>query len=155
MRAFWEKPRGPAINATIVLAGVVLAQVILFWPSLSGQKVLLPLDLLKLNGDLIPMARGEKPAFHNWVRSDLVRIGEPGRRYDAAEIHSGRWPMWRTFLFGGAPNLSPRLSPFYLLAIFVSSPAVYPWLQLLTALIAGAGTYVFCRRVLQVGFPPA
>ena len=50
-----------------------LVQAILFWPSLSGQKVLLPLDLLKLPGDLIPMARGEKPAFHNWVRSDIVR----------------------------------------------------------------------------------
>ena len=151
----WEKLRGSAEKAAIVLAGVVLAQAILFWPSLSGQKVLLPLDLLKMEGDLIPMARGEKPAFHNWVRSDLSRTSEPQRRYDAGEIHAGRWPMWRTYLFAGSPEVTPRLSPFWLLAISATSPAILAWVQLLTALVAGVGAYVFCRRVLQVGFQPA
>ena len=155
MHPVWEKLRGSAQKAAIVLAGVVLAQAILFWPSLSGQKVLLPLDLLKMEGDLIPMARGEKPAFHNWVRSDLSRTSEPQRRFDAGEIHAGRWPMWRTYLFAGSPEVTPRLSPFWLLAISATSPAILAWVQLLTALVAGVGAYVFCRRVLQVGFQPA
>ena len=47
--------------------------------------------------------------------------------------------MWRTFLFGGVPDITARLSPFWLLAILATSPAVYPWLQLLTGAACGDG----------------
>ena len=48
--------------------------------------------------------------------------------------------------------LSPSYSPLWLPAYFIRSPVVLAWVQVGVALTAGLGMFVFCRRVVRVGF---
>jgi hypothetical protein len=52
------------LRAALLLIGLIIPQVILYGPSLSGQKLLLPLDILQSGSyyrppDVIVMYRGE------------------------------------------------------------------------------------------------
>src|SRR5262249_43556637 len=95
-------PHGPLLRAVvfevshriqrllIVLAGVFIGQFILYGPSLVGQKVLLPLDILTGEGAYTP--RTEETAqvrVKDKFLVDLVLLFEPSRRFAANEIHSG------------------------------------------------------------------
>jgi hypothetical protein len=141
----------------ILLAGIVTSQVILYGHSLIGTKILLPLDLLALPNVYLPMAsetRGIVP--HDVVQSDLAYLVEPERHFVASELRAGHWPMWVPGQYAGKPVLQgPWLSPLSLLLAAFPSPVVLAWHQLLAAIIAGVGFYLFCRRALGVGFWPA
>lgn len=138
-------------TAVLLLAGIVVGQSILFGPSLIGRKVLLPTDQLAQPHVYLPATAGPPVAPHDFARSDLVLSIEPARLFDAGELAAGRWPMWMPFQYAGCPDLYPKLSPFWLLAVWFTSPVVWAWLQVLVGLIAGAGVYLFCRRLLEVG----
>ena len=151
-------PRWPKrLAGTLVLVmGIVAGQAVLYGPSLVGQKVLLPLDILTLPGVFIPRGEGLSPrAPHDSVLSDLIYTGEPGRRFAAGEIQAGRVPLWNPYQFAGVPYLFPKFSPIWLLGTTFSSAVMVAWMQMMLALITGTGAYVFCRRVLQVSFWPA
>jgi hypothetical protein len=60
--------------------------------------------------------------------------------------------MWAPNYFAGAPFIWPKFSPFLALQCCSASPLVLAWTQLLAALVAGVGAYLFFRRVLNVGF---
>ena len=140
----------------LVLAGIILGQVVLYGPSLTGNKILLPLDILAQAGVYIPQttkAAGLAP--HDMILSDLVYVSEPARRFACSEFHQGRFPLWAPYQYGGVPFVWPKYSPFLLLECLVKSPVILAWVQLLAALVAGVGMYFFCRRTLQVGFWPA
>jgi hypothetical protein len=141
----------------IVLAGILLSQVILYGPSLIGSKILLPIDTLAQPGVYIPVTpetAGMVP--HDAIQSDLAYIIEPERLFIANELRAGRWPMWVPGQYAGKPVLQgPWLSPLSILFVASPSPLVLAWYQLLAALIAGVGFYLFCRRALGVGFWPA
>ena len=93
--------------------------------------------------------------MQNPSRSDMIEVSEPARRFAAAELHAGRLPMWTPYNFAGAPFIWPKFSPFLALQCSTESPVVLAWSQLLAAIVAGLGTYLFCRRVLAVSFWPA
>ena len=140
----------------IVLAGITLGQAILYGPSLAGRKILLPLDMLAEPTYYLPQTPAvAKIEQHNVARSDLIDAAEPARRFAAAELHAGRLPMWNPFNFAGAPFIWPKFSPFLALQCVTASPVVLAWSQLLAAIVAGLGAYLFCRRVLAVSFWPA
>jgi hypothetical protein len=140
----------------IVLAGIVLGQVILYGPSLAGWRILLPLDNLAEPTVYLPRtAEVEQIEPHNPSRSDLIYLAEPARRFAVAELHAGRLPMWTPYNFAGAPFIWPKFSPYAALQCLTASPVALAWAQLLTALVAGLGAYLFCRCVLGVGFWPA
>jgi hypothetical protein len=140
----------------IVLAGIVLGQVILYGPSLAGRKILLPLDLLAQPSYYLPRtAEVEKIEPQNPSRSDLIDVDEPARHFAAAELHAGRLPMWTPYSFAGAPFIWPKFSPFLALQCATVSPVMLAWSQLLAAIVAGVGAYLFCRSVLAVSFWPA
>jgi hypothetical protein len=140
----------------VVLAGIVAGQAVLYGPSLIGRKVLLPLDILAQPGIYDPIPPGVRPPRpHDPVLSDLVLGLEPARRFAAAEIRAGRWPMWMPFQYAGCPYLAPKYSPFCLLGYAIGSPLGVAWSQVLLALVAGGGAFLFCRRALGVGFWPA
>src|SRR5439155_8837061 len=80
---------------------------------------------------------------------------EPMRRFAVSEVHAGRLPLWAPYHYAGAPFIWPKLSPFLALESCTRSPIILAWTQVLTALIAGSGAYLFFRRVLAVGFWPA
>ncbi|HEX7508886.1 MAG TPA: hypothetical protein VF550_19085, partial [Polyangia bacterium] len=141
----------------IVLAGIVLAQVILYGPSLIGTKILLPIDTLAQSGVYIPVTpETAKIIPHDAIQSDLAYVIEPERQFVASELRAGRWPLWVPGQYAGKPVLQgPWLSPLSILLAAFPSPMVLAWHQLLAALIAGVGFYLFCRRALGVGFWPA
>ena len=140
----------------IILAGIALGQVILYGPSLTGRKILLPLDLLAQPTYYLPRTpEVAKIEPQNTSRSDLIDVDEPARRFAVAEFHAGRLPMWAPYNFAGAPFIRSKFSPFLALQCATVSPVVLAWSQLLAAILAGLGAYLFCRRVLAVSFWPA
>ncbi len=139
----------------IVLAGIFAGQAVLYGPSLTGQKILLPLDILEQPHVFIPtMSQAVAPA-HNRIQIDLVTLGEPARRFAAQEIQAGRFARWNPNQYAGAPVVFSTLSPFSLLGTCFLSPLVIPWVQMMLACIAGVGAYAFFRRGLDVNFWPA
>jgi hypothetical protein len=144
---------GKSLRLLIVVAGVVLGQAILYGPSLIGQKILLPLDLLTRPGFYIPRtAETAKIVPRNFMLVDLIDGSEPARRFAASEIHQGRFPLWAPYQYGGVPFVWPKYSLFYFLESCVKSPVVLAWAQLLAALVAAGGMYLFCRQTLRVSF---
>ena len=147
---------GKFLRLLMVVAGVVLGQAILYGPSLIGQSILLPLDLLALPGMYIPQtAQTAKIVPHNLMLVDLIDVYEPARRFAASEIHQGRFPLWAPYQYGGVPFVWPKYSLFLFLESCVKSPVVLARVQLLAALVAGGGMYLFCRHTLRVSFWPA
>ena len=143
------------LRPTVLFAGLLLPQIAEFGPSLVGAKVLLPLELLALPGIYLPDLpeyRGIEPG--NSVNLDKVEQYEPARRFAAEEIRAGRYPKWFPYGHGGTPFiLSP--SPFVLMYLAVPDPITLAWIQLVKALLAGFGAFLFLRRSLEVGFWPA
>ena len=144
------------LRILLVAAGIFAGQALLYGPSLLGKKILLPLDILEQPKNYIPVPPNTAvPWPHNNTMSDLVFNGEPERLAAAREIKAGRLPQWNPREFAGAPSLFPKLSPFAWLLASIESPRIIPWVQLLTALVAGIGAYLFFRQALQIGFWPA
>jgi len=141
---------------SIVLAGIVLGQVLLYGPCLAGRKILLPLDILASPNIYLPQTpETARIQPHNSILSDLIFLFEPERRFAVSELHAGRLPMWASYHFGGTPFIWPKFSLFMALQCTTASPVILAWVQLLAALVAGTGAYWFCRRVLTVSFWPA
>jgi hypothetical protein len=144
------------VRCLIVIAGIILGQGVLYGPSLVGQKILLPLDILAEPGVYIPPTPGTAAMVpHNTVLSDLVFVLEPARRFAVSEIHHGHFPMWAPYQYGGVPFIWPKFSLFLLLECCTKSPTILAWVQLFAALVGGAGMFFFCRKSLNVGFWPA
>jgi len=142
-----------SLRLLILLLGILLGQAILYGPSLTGSKILLPLDLLAMKGAYIPRTPETARIIpHNPALSDLVD-GESHRRFFSREFRSGRMPHWYPCQYAGAPINT--CSPFVILSACFESPKILPWVHMLTALVAGSGAYLFCRRVLQLAFRSA
>jgi hypothetical protein len=141
----------------ILLAGIITSQGILYGPSLVGAKILLPIDLLAQPEVYIPVTPATANLVpHDQIQSDLAYVIEPERMFVASELRQGRWPLWVPGQYAGKPVLQwPWLSPLAILLAAIPSPIVLAWHQLLAAIIAGAGFYLFCRRALGVRFWPA
>ena len=144
------------VKFLIVIAGIILGQVVLYGPSLVGQKILLPVDILTHPGTYIPQTpETAKIVPHDMILSDLICPLEPARRFAVSEIHQGRFPTWAPYQYGGVPFVWPKFSPFLLLECCTRSPVILAWVQLCAALVGGAGMFCFCRKSLRVGFWPA
>ena len=140
----------------LVLAGILVGQAILYGPCLVGRKILLPLDLLALPGMYLPQSSEIAQILpHDRVLADLIDVDEISRRFAVSELYAGRWPLWAPYQFAGVPFVWPKYSPLQLLKFCTPSPVILAWSQLLGAVVAGLGAYVFSRRVLKVGRWPA
>ena len=149
--------RARAVQAVALLAGLIVPQVILYGPSLSGSKLLLPLDLLAMPNYYLPRT----PQYasvqpYDFVLADEIVLFEFERRFAAHEFRSGRWPLWTPDIYIGAPYaVWGKYAPLNALYYLWPSPAALAWMQLLKSLIAGIGTYLFFRRGLAVSRWPA
>ena len=140
----------------LVVLGIVLLQAILYGPSLTGRKILLPLDILAQPDVYLPRISGvTNIPPRNPSVSDLVYGIEPQRVFAVSELRSGRLPMWAPYEFGGVPFIFPKFSPFLLLECCTASPVVLAWSRVCQALVAGLGAYFFILRALQLRFGPA
>ena len=152
----WRKTHGSIARLLVVMAGIVVGQAILYGPSLAGRKILLPLDILAKPDYYLPRtAEVEKIVPHDPIMSDQVLELEPERQFAVQEIRAGRFPNWMPHEYAGVPcyrwSFSPPVLPKYL----VASPRVLAWIQVLIALVAGTGAYLFLHRAMRVGFWPA
>lgn len=138
-----------------VIAGALLTQALVLWPSLSGRRVLLPLDVLA-SPNLYLTSVDPRAALADMSNSDPVVQYEPWRRFAAAEFRAGRIPLWNPYGFAGAPfALWPKYSPFNVLYYAWPATSTLVFMHLAVALVACAGAYVFFRRSLRVAFWPA
>jgi hypothetical protein len=149
-----RRAAGPALGRLlVVLLGIVVGQAALYGPSLLGRRILLPLDMLEVPRIYIPVTPGAAGFVpHDVCLLDLVCQFEPARRFAVAELQAGRFPLWTDFQYAGSPFIWPKFSPFMLLEYAVASPVILAWVQLLYALVAGTGAYLFFRRALGVRF---
>jgi len=148
------------LRAAIVVAGLVIGQFVLYGPSLIGQRILLPLDILKTNGTYIPQTpetRNYRP--QNRVFADEVLSIEMRRQFAVREVRAGRLPLWNPYLYCGAPfmaaNNTAVFSPYRVPDYLFPGPRTIAWVQMLKALVAGIGAYLFFRVSLGVRFLPA
>ncbi len=146
--------RGRAGRWAIVVLGVVALQCVLFGPSLLGQRVLLPLDILAAPGVYLPASSVDGPVrIHNGTLSDQVFAFQLGREFTSRELREGRLPLWSPYGFAGAPFAKfAKYSPINLLYALLPAPITLAWMQLVKSLIAGLGAYAFFRRSLRVSF---
>lgn len=152
-----ESAIGRGLGVVIAIAGILAGQVILFGPSLAGQKILLPVDLLSQPAYYLPQTPETRAIeSHNRILSDPLLAWEFSRRFAARELRSGRAPIWNPYGFCGAPTaVFPVYSPFFLPYYLFPSPYTLAWIQLLVSLVAGLGAFAFFRIVLGVGVWPA
>jgi len=150
-----QQPGRRFSRLAIILAGIVAGQFLLYGPSLTGRKVLLPLNFLAAARCYLPQTIPATNAYQDPIPQDLVLLFEPDRLFAIREFAAGRFPFWTPAKFGGVPFIWPKYSPFFLFTCLAASPIILAWAQLLAALVAGTGAYLFCRRVLLTGFWPA
>jgi hypothetical protein len=149
LRARWQR-------VLILAAGVVATHLVLYAPSLSGQKILLPLNHLVAPGVYLPPSPQYKDAHPpNFALSDEVLQLEFRQRFAAAEVRAGRVPLWYPYNYCGAPFVFCTFSPFVLPYYLFPHPITAAWSHVLAALVGAGGAYVFFRRALGVGFWPA
>ena len=143
----------PQQRRAVLLAGLLLTQLLVFWPSLVGSKVLLPVDLLSTPRNY-PIA--EPASQHDFTLFDLVASYQPFRQFAAEEFRAGRLPMWHPGMFGGTPFAQfGKYSPYNLIYYAAPGPAALAWIQVIKSLVLGLGAYVFLRRVAKVSYWPA
>jgi len=140
----------------IVLVGILAGQSCLYGTALVGRQVLLPLDLLASRGVYLP--RGAETAGivpRDRTHSDQVLQYEMVRRFSAAEVRAGRWPLWSPYGYAGAPFFGVQATPFQSVYVLLwPSPYSLAWIQLLVAFVAGTGAYRYCRDVCGTAFWP-
>ncbi len=141
----------------ILLLGLLLPQIALYWPSLIGTKILLPLDILEMPQMYIPRDSSDPlPTIHNPILSDGVLQTELNRRFSAEEIRAGRLPLWNPYNYCGTPFLAANntavLSPFRILDYLWPSPVAVAWGHLLQVLVGGIGAFLFFERAWKVRF---
>lgn len=140
-----------------VLLAILLPQGVLFGPALVGRKILLPLDVLAIGAHWIAESSPEhREEAQDRFLSDLVFVTELNRRYCVDEVRSGRLPLWNPHIYCGAPFLASShpavFSPYRLLDYAWPGPEAVAWGQVLKALVAGFGAYLFLRRALGASF---
>ncbi len=96
----------------------------------------------------------------NWMPADggdLVSFLFPTYRFAAAALHSGAWPLWNPFLYGGAPHIGDIQAGFLYppnLLLFLLKPdfpyVALQWLSIGHLWFAGAGMYLLLARGLRV-----
>ncbi|MBM3321323.1 MAG: hypothetical protein FJY73_11670 [Candidatus Eisenbacteria bacterium] len=145
------RPRsGRPTSLVVVVLAILACQVILFWPSLSGRKLLLSLDMLAQQSVYLPRTpETEKIVPHERTLADPVLAFEPARRFASREIRAGRIPLWDPYMFAGVPFTRwSQYSVYDLVYYLFDSPRSLAWIQLLKALVAGTGALLFFRRIL-------
>ena len=148
-----DPAESPARRArvAILLLGLILPQVVQLWPSLTGRRVFLPLDVLNLPYMYSPDVRTRA---HDELMSDPVVVFEVWRRFTVAEVRAGRLPLWNPHGYAGYPHVAANqtavFSPYRLIDYAWPGPEALAWTQIVRSCVAGAGMYLFLRRALRV-----
>jgi len=140
----------------LIIAGLFIVPLLLFWQQTLGGRTLLPVDNLYAFEPYASMA--EEAGItepHNALISDLILENYAWKLTIDEQLKQGQLPLWQRAIVGGAPFLaagqSSSLYPFTLLTLFIFPiSASYGWFTVLTLWMAGINMYIFVR-VLGIG----
>ncbi len=147
------------LRVLLLVAGILIPQMVMLWPSLSGKDVMLPVDIVAFHmpglyskdGDAQARAEMGAPRWPN--SGDAVTQYEAFRRYAVSEVWAGRLPAWNPHNYSGEPFIgngqSAVFSPYRAIEFLLMDPVVVAWSQLAKALMAGLGMFMFLRRGLR------
>jgi len=136
-------------------AGIVLGQAVLYGPSLMGQKVLLPLDILAQSGVYIPPTpETAKIVPHDTLCATWsINLNRSGnlrfQKFTRAVSPCGRHFNTGVFL------RVAKILAVLLLECCTRSPGILAWVQLFAALVAGTGIVFLLPAIVNGGFWPA
>src|SRR5262245_12885437 len=110
-----------SLSITVLIAGTVICEAMLYWPSLCGRKILTPTDALVGSGVLGSDSLQGRAAPENALLLDPIEVIYPGMTFAAGEVRAGRLPLWNPYTYCGSPFLAshpsavfqPFALPFY------------------------------------------
>ena len=104
-------------------------QFLLYGPSLTGRKVLLPLNFLAVKNCYLPNTVQTPNSDQDPVPSDLVLVYEPDRRFAISESLRGPFSRMDTGqVWRGHVSFS-KYSPFFLFTCLAASPVILAWVN--------------------------
>ncbi|HET7377078.1 MAG TPA: hypothetical protein VFK30_10240, partial [Anaerolineae bacterium] len=139
----------------LILLGLFILPLILFWSVTIGGQTLLPVDNL-YQFQPWKSAAGQFSAQvpQNQLLSDLILENYAWKHYIVQSLQQREVPLWNPDLFAGAPFLAngqhSAYYPFSVLFYFLPLTAAYGWFTVSQLFLAGAFMYLLCR-VLGLG----
>jgi len=144
-----SRKRGWAFDGLVVL-GLLLLPLILFWPVVLGGKVLLPFDNLYAFPPWRAFAEQLGiTAPHNPLLSDLILQNYVWKRFIVESLRARQIPLWNPYLFAGVPFLAAgqhsALYPLSLLFYVLPVARAYGLFTVLQLFLAGCFAYAYAR----------
>jgi O-antigen/teichoic acid export membrane protein len=135
----------------LILAGLLLLPLLLFWPVTLGGRTLLPADNLVTSEPWrsAVAAHGWPATPYNGLLSDLVLENYAWKHFALQSLQNGQAPLWNPYLFAGQPFLAAgqhsALYPFSVIFVVLPLWQAYGWFTVSQLFMAGAFTYLFAR----------
>jgi O-antigen/teichoic acid export membrane protein len=139
----------------LILIGLFILPLILFWSVTIGGQTLLPVDNLYQFAPWKSAAdQFNAQVPQNQLLSDLILENYAWKHYIVQSIQQRELPLWNPNLFAGAPFLAngqhSAYYPFSVLFYLLPLTAAYGWFTVTQLFLAGAFMYLLCR-VLGIG----
>ncbi|MCL4541405.1 MAG: oligosaccharide flippase family protein [Chloroflexi bacterium] len=137
-----------------ICAMLLLGPALVFFPSLLGQRILLPIDNLLLMQPWAAQAQAILPGFqtpHNALISDMIIQNLGWKRFLVQELLRGHLPLWNPDMLGGAPFLAAGqyqvLYPFVLWFVIMPIAYAYSFYTVSQLGLAAVFAYLYLRSV--------
>ncbi len=142
-------------STLLILAGLFVLPVLLFWPVTLGGYTLLPADVpFQFAPWRSAAAQFGVTLPQNQLLADLILENYAWKHFIIGSLRAGELPLWSPYLFGGAPFLAngqaSTLYPFSLVFYALPLPQAYGWFGVTQLWLAGAFMYALAR-VMGVG----
>ncbi|HKZ85529.1 MAG TPA: oligosaccharide flippase family protein [Anaerolineae bacterium] len=139
----------------LVLLGLFLLPVFLFWQVTLGGKTLLPADIPFQFAPWRSAAEQFDAVIPgNQLLADLILENYAWKRFVVESLRAGEIPLWNPYLFAGAPFLAngqaSTLYPFSAIFYVLPLAQAYGWFTVSQLFLAGASMYVL-GRMLGIG----
>ncbi|MFN8595265.1 MAG: oligosaccharide flippase family protein [Anaerolineae bacterium] len=139
----------------LILAGLFVLPLLLFWSVTVGGQTLLPADnLFQFQPWQSAAEQFNAQVPQNQLLSDLILENYAWKKFIVDSIGRREIPLWNPNLFAGAPFLAngqhSAYYPFSIIFYILPLTNAYGWFTVSQLFLAGAFMYVFCR-VLGIG----
>ncbi len=137
-------------NELLVIAGLLLLPLLLYWGVTVGGRTMLPVDnLFRWPPWSAAAAELGVTIPHNELIGDLIIQNYAWKRFVLNSLSSGELPLWNPYLFAGAPFLAngqhSALYPFSILFLVLPLSKAYGWFALSQLWLAGISMYLLGR----------
>jgi O-antigen/teichoic acid export membrane protein len=138
------------LTELLVIAGLVLLPLALYWDVTVGGRTMLPADnLFRWPPWQAAAAEFGVTIPHNELIGDLIIQNYAWKRFVLHSLGQGEIPLWNPYLFAGAPFLAngqhSALYPFSILFLILPLSKAYGWFALIQLWLAGISMYLFGR----------